>query len=100
MPEFGQLEQGQAASLTGLAPIANDSGKSSGQAISSGGRSRRALYRPALNAVRFYPHCKAKYDAMIKAGKPKKVALVAIMRKLAVLANALLRDRKWSAQRA
>jgi transposase len=54
---------------------------------------------PALNAVRFHPHCKAKYDAMIKAGKPKKVALVAIMRKLALLANALLRDsRKWTPQ--
>jgi transposase len=103
MPELGQLEHAQVASLAGLAPIANDSGKSSGKRSIRGGRSRarQALYMPALNAVRFYPHCKAKYDAMIKAGKPKKVALVAIMRKLAVLANALLRDsRKWSPQRA
>jgi transposase len=102
-PELGQLEHGQAASLAGLAPIANDRGKSSGKRSIRGGRSpvRQALYTPALNAVRFYPHCKAKYDAMIKAGKPKKVALVAIMRKLAVLANTLLRDsRKWSPQRA
>jgi transposase len=103
MPELGQLEQGQAASLAGLAPIANDSGKSSRKRSIRGGRSRarQALYMPALNAVRFYPHCKAKYDAMIKAGKPKKVALVAIMRKLVILANALLRDsRKWSPQKA
>jgi transposase len=49
---------------------------------------------PALSAMKFYPHCKAKYDALIKAGKPKKVALVAIMRKLIILANALLRDRR------
>jgi transposase len=74
MPELGQLEQGQVASLAGLAPIANDSGKSSAKRSIRGGRSRarQALYMPALNAVRFYPHCKAKYDAMIKAGKPKK----------------------------
>jgi transposase len=103
MPELGQLDQGQAASLAGLAPIAQDSGKSSGKRSIRGGRSRarQALYMPALSAVRFYPECKAKYDAMIKAGKPKKVALVAIMRKLAVLANALLRDsRKWTPRRA
>jgi transposase len=52
---------------------------------------------PALAAVRFNPDLKAKYDQLIAAGKPAKVALVAIMRKLIVLANALLRDgRTWS----
>jgi transposase len=99
MPEFGQLEQGQAA---GLAPIANDSGKSSGQAISAAddsepGRPFAGLPSTPCGSIRI---AKAKYDAMIKAGKPKKVALVAVMRKLAVLANALLHDRKWSPQRA
>ena len=52
---------------------------------------------PALVAVRFNPVFKAKYDQLIQAGKPAKVALTAIMRKLIVMANALLRDRrKWT----
>ena len=52
---------------------------------------------PALNAIRCNPEFKAKYQAMIKAGKPAKVAIVAIMRKLLILANALIRDqRKWT----
>jgi len=99
MPELGDLDQGQAASLAGLAPIANDSGKSQGKRSIRGGRARvrNALYMAALSAVRFYPACKAKYDAMIKAGKLAKVALVAIMRKLLIVANALLRDKRlWT----
>jgi transposase len=53
---------------------------------------------PALNAIRLNPEFKAKYEAMVKAGKPAKVAIVAIMRKLVILANALIRDqRKWAA---
>ena len=52
---------------------------------------------PALNAIRCNPEFKAKYQAMIKAGKPTKVAIVAIMRKLLILANALIRgQRKWA----
>jgi transposase len=55
------------------------------------------LYMPALNAIRLNPEFKAKYEAMVKAGKPAKVAIVAIMRKLLILANALIRDRrKWA----
>jgi transposase len=99
LPELGSLDQGHAASLTGLAPIARDSGKSSGKRSIRGGRARarQALYMPALSAKKFYPACKAKYEALVKLGKPKKVALVAIMRKLVIIANALLRDkRKWS----
>ena len=99
LPELGDLDQGQVASLTGLAPIAKDSGKSSGKRAIRGGRARAriALYMPALSATKFYPACKAKYEALVKLGKPKKVALVAIMRKLIIIANALIRDRrKWS----
>ena len=52
---------------------------------------------PALNAIRLNPEFKAKYEAMVKAGKPAKVAIVAIMRKLLILANALIRDRRrWA----
>jgi transposase len=58
---------------------------------------RQALYLPALVAVRFDAAMKARYDALLAAGKPPKVALVALMRKLLVLANALLRDgRSWT----
>jgi transposase len=98
MPELGELDQSEAASLAGLAPVAKDSGKSSGKRSIRGGRARprQALYMPALCAIRFNADCKAKYQTLIKAGKPAKVAIVAIMRKLIILANALLRDqRKW-----
>jgi transposase len=55
---------------------------------------------PALVATRFNPDLKAKYDQLIRAGKPAKLAITAIMRKLVVIANALLRDdRKWSGVR-
>ena len=98
-PELGRLDHAQAASLAGLAPVARDSGQTRGKRSIRGGRprARRALYMPALAAIQFNPHLKAKYEAMIKAGKPAKVAIVAIMRKLLILANALIRDqRKWS----
>ena len=56
----------------------------------------RAIYMAALVAIRFNPNLKAKYDQLIQAGKPPKVALTVIMRKLVVMANALLRDgRRW-----
>jgi len=64
-----------------------------------GGRTvlRHAIYMPALVAARFNPDLKAKYDQLIRAGKPAKLAITAVMRKLVVIANALLRDdRKWS----
>jgi transposase len=99
MPELGALEPKSAASLAGLAPMARDSGQRSGKRFIRGGRRhlRQALYMPALVAVRFNATMKAKYDALRGAGKPPKVALTAIMRKLLILANALLRDRRtWS----
>lgn len=103
MPELGSLEQAQAASLAGLAPIARQSGSWTGRAFIRGGRSnvRRALFMPALVAARFNPDLKAKYQHLIKAGKPPKVAITAIMRKLIVLANALLKARrKWAPKTA
>lgn len=99
MPELGALDKRQAASLAGLAPVTRQSGTWSGRASIRGGRSqlRQALYMPALVAARFNPDLKAKYDQLIAAGKPPKVALTAIMRKLLILANALIRDtRKWT----
>lgn len=98
MPELGTLEAKQAASLAGLAPVTRQSGTWNGRAHIRGGRSnlRQALYMPALVAARFNPDLKAKYDQLIAAGKPAKVALTVLMRKLIILANALLRDaREW-----
>jgi transposase len=103
MPELGALENPQAASLAGLAPIARDSGKWRGKRSIRGGRAnlRQAIYMPALVATRFNPDFKAKYQAMIKAGKPPKVAIVAVMRKLIILANALLKaNRFWQSKLA
>jgi transposase len=94
MPELGTLEGKQAASLAGLAPISRQSGKWQGRERIQGGRPilRRAIYMPALVATRFNTDLKAKYEQLVRAGKPAKVALTAVMRKLVVMANALLRD--------
>ena len=99
MPELGTLGQAQAASLAGLAPVARQSGQWTGRAFIRGGRAnvRRALYMPALVAMRFNPDLKTKYDQLRAAGKASKVAITAIMRRLILLANALLRDgRIWT----
>jgi transposase len=99
MPELGTLEPPEAASLAGLAPVARQSGTWTGRAFIRGGRAnvRQALYMPALVAMRFNPDLKAKYQALKAAGKPPKVAITALMRKLIILANALLKaQRKWT----
>ena len=98
MPELGSLQARQAASLAGLAPITRQSGKWRGKACIRGGRAtlRQALYMPALVAARFNPDLKTVYTRMRNAGKPAKVAITAVMRKLLITANALLREnRKW-----
>jgi transposase len=98
LPELGSIEAAAAASLTGLAPFTRESGKWKGQAKIGGGRSdlRRALYMPALSAARFNPDLKAVYDRLRARGKPAKLALVAVMRRLVILANVLVRDdRIW-----
>lgn len=98
MPELGTIENKCVASLAGLAPVARDSGQHNGKRFIRAGRAhlRQALYRPALVAIRFNADLKAKYQALIAAAKPPKLAITAIMRKLALLANALLREnRAW-----
>jgi len=98
MPDLGTMEEGQAASLAGLAPVTRQSGTWRGKSLIQGGRAtlRQALYMPALVAMRFNPDLKRIYDRLIAKGKHAKVAITAIMRKLVVLANALLRkDRLW-----
>lgn len=103
MPELGEMTGKQAACLAGLAPISRQSGKWQGKERIQGGRAffRRAMYMPALCVIRHDLSAKRKYDQLVKAGKPPKVALTAIMRKLVVMANALLRDgRIWSEKNA
>lgn len=98
MPELGTLEPRQVASLAGLAPITRQSGQWRGRSFIGGGRAklRNALYMPALVAIRFNPDMKAKYQALTEKGKPAKVAITAVMRKLIILANTLIKqDRKW-----
>lgn len=99
MPEVGRLRKKAEASLAGVAPITRQSGRWRGQAFIQGGRKplRDALYMPALVAIRYNPDLKAQYDRMKTAGKPSKVALTAVMRKLLILANTLVKeDREWN----
>jgi len=103
LPEIGTLERKQVASLAGLAPITRQSGQWQGKSFIAGGRKplRDALYMPALVAMRFNPDLKAKYEHLRAAGKPAKVAIVAVMRKLIETANALVKaDRKWTPKTA
>lgn len=98
LPELGAMGRKQVGSLAGLAPHARDSGQCKGKSFISGGRKplRDALYMPALVAMRFNPDLKAKYTALRAAGKPARVAIVALMRKLIETANALVKaDRPW-----
>ena len=101
MPELGSLDAKQAGMLAGLAPVACDSGQRNGARRIQGGRHavRTGIYMAAHSAARFNPHLKRFYERLLAAGKAKKLALTAIMRKLVVLANALLKeDRLWAAE--
>jgi transposase len=99
MLEFGALEPEQAASLAGLAPVVRQSGRWNGRAFI---RRRTRRHAPGSLHARadrrsLQPDLKAKYAQLTNAGKPAKVALTAVMRKLILLANALLKpNRKWA----
>jgi transposase len=97
-PEIGTLNRKQIASLAGLAPMTQQSGQWRGRALIQGGRKflRDALYMPAVVSIRFNPDLSRKYKQLTQAGKPPKVALTALMRKLLELANSLIhQDREW-----
>lgn len=103
MPELGSLDNKQVASLAGLAPQARDSGQHRGKRHIRGSRAilRQALYMPALVATRYNADMKNKYQALVKARKPAKVDITAVMRKIIILANALLRaNRTWTQKMA
>jgi transposase len=93
LPELGQLNRKQVAALAGVAPFCKDSGMKHGKRKTTGGRAgvRRVLYMATLSASKCNPVIRPFYQAMLKRGKEKKVALVACMRKLLVILNAMLR---------
>jgi transposase len=94
LPELGTLSKNEVTSLAGLAPFNRDSGAFRGTRSIRGGRSavRLALYMAALSASRCNPILKAVYRRLRAAGKAHKVALVAVMRKLLVYLNSLLKN--------
>jgi len=94
LPELGALGRKQISSLVGLAPFAKDSGRKSGNRRIRAGRTgpRTALYLAAMNGARFNPVLKEMYDRLIAAGKPPKVAFIALARKLLTILNAMVRD--------
>ena len=97
-PEIGTCSAKQSAMISGLAPIADDSGDRTGQRKIKGGRAglRTGIYMAAVSAASSNPALKAFYDRLVAKGKERKLALTAVMRKLIVLANTLIReDRLW-----
>jgi transposase len=95
LPELGRLGRREIAALVGVAPHAHESGKFKGRRMIWGGRARvrTMLYMAALSAVRHNPVLRACYQGLLDRGKAKKLALVACMRKLLVILNAMLRDQ-------
>lgn len=99
VPELGTLTHKQISALVGVAPFSRDSGLFRGKRMIWGGRAqaRAVLYMGTIVATRFNPVIRAFYQRLCAAGKPKKVALTACMRKLLVIVNAMLKHRTpWS----
>ncbi len=103
LPELGSLSPRELSALVGVAPLNRDSGTLRGRCTVWGGRARvrEALYMGALIASRFNPAIKEFYERLVASGKPKKVALVACMRKLLTILNAVMRERTpWRCRHA
>lgn len=99
LPELGRLSRREIAKLAGIAPLSRDSGTLRGRRFVQGGRApvRAVLYMAALVATRRNPVIKAFYQRLVAAGKPKKLALVACMRKLLTVLNVMVRTAtRWN----
>jgi transposase len=96
LPELGRITRRRVAALVGVAPVNRDSGASRGHRAIAGGRRgvRNVLYMAALTAIRRNPAVRAAYERLRGRGTPAKAALVAAMRKLLTILNAVLRDRR------
>jgi transposase len=101
LPELGRLSRREIAKLVGIAPLSRDSGTLRGRRFVQGGRAsvRAVLYMGTLVATRCNPVIRAFYQRLVAAGKPKKLALVACMRKLLTILNTMARTgERWSAE--
>jgi transposase len=99
VPELGSCDRKQIAALVGVAPYNRDSGNKNGQRSIRGGRPdvRSILYMATLTATRCNPVIREMYQRLLKTGKKKKVAIVACLRKLLTILNAIIRDRsRWN----
>jgi len=96
LPELGKLDRKQIAALVGLAPINRDSGRKRGRRKTGKGREpvRSALYMATLTGTRYNPVIRKQYNHLLSKGKEKKVALIACMRKLLTILNAMVRDQE------
>lgn len=96
LPELGKINKKEIAALVGVAPITHESGKKVGKSFIKYGRFgvRKTLYMGALVASRHNPPLKSFYEKLVSAGKPPKVALVAVMRKMIVILNAMIQSKK------
>jgi transposase len=97
LPELGTCDRKEIATLVGVAPFSHDSGKKRGKRVIKGGRPaiRSVLYMATLSATRFNPVIRKFYDRLIGSGKEIKVAIVACMRKLLTILNAMIRDQQY-----
>lgn len=103
VPELGTMNRKAIAALVGVAPMNRDSGKTEGKRTTWGGRApvRAVLYMAALSAVRFNPVIRSLYERLLAKGKAEMVAIVACMRKLLTILNAMARDTKpWNPELA
>jgi transposase len=103
VPELGYITNKQAASLIGVAPITRESGSFKGKRMIKGGRMqvRTVLYMAMMSAMQCNPVFKETYQRLLAAGKPKKVAIIACVRKMVVTLNSMLRDGcMWDADNA
>jgi transposase len=96
LPELGKANKKEIAALVGVAPITNQSGQKTGKAMTKFGRNsiRKILYMGALSVCRWDTKFKSFYEKLVAAGKPKKVAIVAVMRKMLVILNAMITHKK------
>jgi transposase len=103
MPELGSISSKEAAALVGVAPFNRESGTYKGQRRIRGGRYqlRTVMFMAMMSAIQCNPVFKAKYQQLVNSGKPKKLALIACVRKMIVILNSMLRDgRKWEVNHA
>ena len=103
LPELGYMTNKQASALVGVAPINKESGRFKGQRKIQGGRHqvRTVLYMAMMSAIQSNPVFQATYRRLVAAGKPKKVAIIACVRKMIVILNSMLRDGvMWEASKA